>query len=219
MTSEDFWKRYRSETSILFVSNPTYEILHRMAQQTNWQPYQVDYLNAEVFQRLRTGQYPACLKDRLDKTMEIYRQSAQDCFSDLLTASGLTHGTGVWEENGEELLKTSTASMDQLIAFREDVFYTILGHMPTGTGVGLPRKLMNEVTMGRINRNGMDEADETALQSMGVSQWYIDSMKKILYLFPKSHSVQFEQVSLIAIWYDIHYPELSKELGSTIEEV
>lgn len=219
MPLEDFGNRYQNEASMMFVATPLYELLHQLEQRTNWPPEQVDYLNPEVLRYLCTNELPEWLMASWDRTAKIYRKGEASCFSDLLTAAGLAHGTGPWENNGEELLKNGTASLDQLIVFREDIFNALHRHMPPGTGVGLPRKLMNAVTMGRINRNGMDDADECALQSLGIPQWYIDSMKKIRYLFPKAHCVQCERLSLITIWYSIHYPELCKELYARIKQV
>lgn len=217
ITSKELWAKYPHEPSILFVSNPFFELLHKLEQRTNWPPYQVDYLNGLVFDRLRDSTYPSWLNSTLDRIMEVGRQGSLNKFSDLLTASGLALSTNTWEGNGAELAKSGIASLEQLIAFREDVFHTILRYMPAGAGAGLPRKLMNEITRGKIGRQGLDDADEAVLMSLGLPQWYIDSIKKIHYLFPKAQCAQLIQQILIAIWYDIHYPDLCQELCSMIK--
>ena len=45
------------------------------------------------------------------------------------------------------------------------------------------------------------------LKSHGVPDWYIESLKKIKYMFPKAHCVEYTRLMVILVWYKLHYPE------------
>lgn len=208
MSAQAFWERYKNETSFSFLSSPVLSELHRLEQHTNWSPYQVNFLSGEVLSALIHNTLPAWLEPQVSPLRSFFQQLPPKCFSELLTLSGLAHSSGVWELNGQSLLESGTVSLHELIAFREDVFDEILSHMPMGTGTGFPMQIMRQAAMGRFHRNSMDEATAYALHSLGIPEWYIDSLKQVLYLFSKSHSVLSEQLTLISVWYVLHYPDL-----------
>lgn len=44
------------------------------------------------------------------------------------------------------------------------------------------------------------------MRSHGVPEWYIESLAKISYLFPKAHVVEYMQISFRLAWYKTHRP-------------
>lgn len=122
-------------------------------------------------------------------------------FSDLVRISGFAHGTNVWTDNGEELIEKG-CDPNELIAHREDVMLTLLRY-------GLDRKtafqLAEMVRKGTAERCLTNE-QEAYLREHDIPEWYIESMKKIRYLFPKSHSVEYVTNYLRMIWYKIYCP-------------
>lgn len=132
----------------------------------------------------------------------------QICFSDLCQIQGMVHGTGIWQNNGEELIKNGTAKLTDLAAFREDVWNYILGKMTplNSSGIGFPLKVMDHVRLGRYAKNGMDEETRRILLELGVPAWYIDHICKINYQFPKGHTTAHIITSLM---YRSEYPDLS----------
>ncbi len=40
-----------------------------------------------------------------------------------------------------------------------------------------------------------------------IPEWYIDSIKKLVYLFPKAYAVESGILNLILLWYKEKYPK------------
>ncbi|WP_027204559.1 hypothetical protein [Butyrivibrio fibrisolvens] len=93
---------------------------------------------------------------------------------------------GVWEENAEELFKSGTAELKDLIAHREDVYEYLIGH---GIDRRQAYKISDDVTWGRIKRNGWNSEILAILYESGIPEWYIKSCEKIVHLFPRAHSM------------------------------
>ena len=126
-------------------------------------------------------------------------------FADLIRANALLHGTDVWAGNGEELLKSGTAMPREIVASRDDIFLYLLRK-------GLSRtrayQIMDAVRMGKVKRGSAPDWPRWAeeMRSHGVPEWYIESLAKISYLFPKAHVVEYMQSSFCLAWYKMHRP-------------
>ena len=122
-------------------------------------------------------------------------------FSDVARILGFAHGRNVWTDNGENLAGTVCVPADA-IAHRDDVMQTLMRH-------GIDRKtafdFAETVRRGEAGTY-LTKEREAMLLEHDVPAWYIDSMKKIKYLFPKAHSTEFAMNYLRMIWYKIHYP-------------
>lgn len=114
-------------------------------------------------------------------------------FSDLTAISGLMHGTGVWKENGE-LLYEQGIPLDELITNREDVYaylYEKLNGKSCDHPSGQVYEIKKNVQMGRYFRGLAPLKEEPMLLECGVPEWYVESMKKVLYVFPKTHLIAY----------------------------
>ena len=133
------------------------------------------------------------------------------CFSDLVRASGYTHGTGVWEGNAEQLISSGIRPIDT-IAHRDDILQTL---MRFGADRKTSLKMMHVTRRGIINRVLTPEL-AALLQDKGVPDWYISSMQKILYLYPKAHTIEWWIQYLRLIWYKCNYPD---EFAASTSEI
>ena len=122
-------------------------------------------------------------------------------FSDLVIISGFLHGSNVWTEKAKELIAAGIPARE-LIATCDDVMLTLIRH-------GIDRKAAFEIA--ELVRNGkagsrLTAEQETILENHGIPEWYIGSMKKILYLSPKAHVTEYVRTDLRMLWYKMYHP-------------
>jgi DNA polymerase-3 subunit alpha (Gram-positive type) len=61
---------------------------------------------------------------------------------------------------------------------------------------------MEAVRKGR----GLPDGAEEEMVAAGVPGWYIESCKKIKYLFPKAHAVAYVMMAFRIAWFKVHHP-------------
>lgn len=122
-----------------------------------------------------------------------------DQFDTLVRISGFSHGTDVWLGNARDLILSGTATVDQAIGCRDDIMIYLIGR---GMEEKRAFKVMEFVRKGR----GLPDGTEAEMQTLGVPSWYIESCKKIAYLFPKAHAVAYVMMAFRIAWFKVHEP-------------
>lgn len=126
-------------------------------------------------------------------------QTKPKVFSELVQISGLSHGTDVWRGNAEELIKAGIKLKD-VIGCRDDIMSTLMTYKLESSDAF---NIMEHVRKGK----GLTEDEENILLDHNVPKWYIESCRKIKYMFPKAHAVAYCIMAVRVAWFKVYHPE------------
>lgn len=184
---------------ILCHDNPA--LLHKLERLTGICPKDIPFDDKETFKLFQTGQTIGIYEFSSPYVREkIMKVAPPKSFDDLIRIFGLSQGTNTWLENADDLIQNEGKRLSEVIACRDDVMLRLLKH-------GYDRKEAFRICE-QVRKGGdrLISEDCETMRKHGVPEWYIDSCRKILYLFPRAHAAAYVLLSYRIAYYKAHDP-------------
>lgn len=141
-----------------------------------------------------------------DFVMGMLKDTKPKNFSDLVRIAGLSHGTDVWLNNAQTLVKEGTATLSSCICTRDDIM-TYLIQMNLEPSMAFD--IMENVRKGKVASGSAGEKWDkwkAEMTAHNVPDWYMWSCERIQYMFPKAHAVAYVMMGYRIAYYKIFYP-------------
>lgn len=124
-------------------------------------------------------------------------------FSEVVRVSGYSHGTDVWLNNAQDLIKEGKP-VAETISTRDDIMTHLISK---GVEPSLAFKTMEHVRKGKAAKKGLEPKMLEAMHEAKIPDWYIKSCEKVQYLFPKAHAVAYVLMAYRIAYCKVHYPK------------
>ena len=137
-------------------------------------------------------------------TRQMLVDTQPKAFATLIRLSGFSHGTDVWAGNIHDLVVKDNIPTDDCVGCRDDIMLTLIDK---GMDPKRAFKFMEAVRKGAIHKGKpWPDGIVEEMQELGVPEWWIESCRKIQYLFPKAHAVAYVMMAFRIAWFKVHEP-------------
>ena len=126
------------------------------------------------------------------------KETKPSTMEELIRISGLSHGTDVWLGNAQDLVHQGIP-LKECFCTRDDIMNALIA---CGVEASMAFKTMEAVRKGK----GLTPEMEAAMRAASGPEWYIETCKKIKYMFPKGHAVAYVTMALRIAYFKVFYP-------------
>lgn len=156
-------------------------------------------LNLDEKEMLRPTGALALPEFGTDFVLQMLTETQPQNFSDLVQISGLSHGTNVWIGNAQELIKDGRAKLSEVIASRDKLLTDLFNY-------GLSYEDANDIVYRVKKKKPLTEHLIQEMELHNLPEWYLESIKKIKYMFPKGHATSYVQDAVRIAYYKLNFP-------------
>ncbi|MGE5455870.1 MAG: PolC-type DNA polymerase III [Ignavibacteriales bacterium] len=137
-----------------------------------------------------------------DFVIGMLKDTRPKSFAELVKVSGLSHGTDVWLNNAKDLIDQKVIQFDEVIGCRDDIMVYLIyqGLKPIDAF-----KIMEFVRKGKptADPEGWIKFDNIMREGK-IADWYIESCRRIKYMFPKAHATAYVMMALRVAWFKVY---------------
>ena len=191
------------------------QAVNLLGQATGVRPEEIDLSDREVKYRLLGGDF-SCMHPKLAEFLkQAYTIVQPSNYHELLKLIGMAHGTQVWKNNAEDLIKDDVADLSEIPATRDEVFVWMRDMMQE-VGIydtGFAYDISDNSRRGYYAENGIDEYTLDILRNYG--GWLGDYVLTVRYMSTKALSVMELHYIILLTWYQTYYP---KQYAEVIDE-
>ncbi len=130
---------------------------------------------------------------------QMLTETRPSTFAELVRISGLSHGTDVWLNNARDFIRKGTAELKDVISVRDDIMNYLI---QKGLDPSDSFAIMEHVRKGK----GLTDDEYDKMVAAGVPDWYIESCRKIKYMFPKAHAAAYVMMAFRIAYFKVNYP-------------
>ena len=203
VSSNEYWEWQENETTYSFLIHNQLDQIDHLRELTGVNPPELGVLiTAQMAENLYQARCEAgaYITDQINEPVHNFEL--------LLKLDLLGHASGAWPENGEVLVKDGKATIWDIPAAREDIYNAVSKALAERNirDNGLALMVMEKARKGLFCSHGIPKDIEKMMRTLGLPTWYPDYLKKVGYLFPKGHAVDYLLIEAILAWYNINFP-------------
>lgn len=174
-------------------------MLHRLEELTGIDPHTIDVTDPKIMELFEKQDTVGIPEFNTNFAQNVLKIAQPHTFNDLVQISGLSHGTNVWEGNAKELIENEGKTLADVIGSRDKIMQDLLAH-------GIDMTTADKVVKMVKKRIPFDQDMINLFKEHGIEDWYIESLKKIEYLYPAAHAIAYVMSALRIAYYKVYYP-------------